>query len=267
MNYRQIRRYLRDFTAKADKLEAAYIPKFEKALNEQFNAFFDYAIQYGLPEALQLINQIITDVPLRAPMRSLYIVEGRRQGLAEQRRLDKLYGNEVKAAYHGYDTKALEWLTNWLSTLTTFYNVYGFLEIVRITETTRDFVRQRVTSGMEEGLTLPQIRDAIMTDEIGRRRANVIARTEVISSLNNANHEAARGSRLKFVKRWSSTHDKRTRHSHVNLDGETVAMDTPFSNGGQYPGDPSLPGKERIQCRCTSISEPLRDAYGRVVRK
>lgn len=267
MNYRQLRRHLRTVNARADKLEAAYRPQIEQALDKQVNAFFDYAQQYGIAEALQLMDTIVTDAPLRPVIRSLYITEGRKQGLWEQARLNKLYGAEEKQLLGRYDVKAMEFITGWIETLTNFFNVYGFQAIVNITTTTRNFLRDRVTKGLEDNLTLQQIRDSIVSEGINKNRATTIVRTEVLTTMNNANHEAARGSRLKFVKRWSSTHDKRTRHSHVNLDGETVALETPFSNNGMYPGDPSLPGKERINCRCTSVNEPLRDAMGRVIRR
>ena len=50
---------------------------------------------------------------------------------------------------------------------------------------------------------------------------------------------------------WLATNDSRTRHSHAVLDGETKPIDTPFSNGLMYPGDPSGRPEEVWNCRCT----------------
>ena len=50
---------------------------------------------------------------------------------------------------------------------------------------------------------------------------------------------------------WLATNDSRTRHSHAVLDGETKPIDTPFSNGLMYPGDPSGRPEEVYNCRCT----------------
>ena len=53
---------------------------------------------------------------------------------------------------------------------------------------------------------------------------------------------------------WLATNDSRTRHSHAVLDGETRPIDTPFSNGLMYPGDPDGEPSEVYNCRCTLIA-------------
>ena len=54
---------------------------------------------------------------------------------------------------------------------------------------------------------------------------------------------------------WLATNDSRTRHSHAVLDGETKPIDTPFSNGLMYPGDPDGEPSEVYNCRCTLIAK------------
>ena len=41
------------------------------------------------------------------------------------------------------------------------------------------------------------------------------------------------------------------RASHAAMDGETVAMGETFSNGANWPGDPTLDSDERAGCSCT----------------
>lgn len=53
----------------------------------------------------------------------------------------------------------------------------------------------------------------------------------------------------------NSTHDHRTRHSHQDADGQTVGMQDAFQVGGydlQYPGDPSGPASQIVNCRCST---------------
>lgn len=54
-------------------------------------------------------------------------------------------------------------------------------------------------------------------------------------------------------KRWRSRHDDRVRSSHRKADGQAVGLDEPFRVGGaelMYPGDPSGPAGEILNCRC-----------------
>lgn len=51
-------------------------------------------------------------------------------------------------------------------------------------------------------------------------------------------------------KKWITMHDNRVRDSHKALDGETVDVDKPFSNGLMYPGDGSGSPSDYINCRC-----------------
>jgi SPP1 gp7 family putative phage head morphogenesis protein len=86
-------------------------------------------------------------------------------------------------------------------------------------------------------------------------RLATIARSETIRASNS-------GSQALFtdwgVKRheWLATSDNRTRDSHRAADGQVRDITEPFDVGGSklmYPGDPSGPADETIQCRCTVL--------------
>ena len=97
-------------------------------------------------------------------------------------------------------------------------------------------------------------------------RAETIGRTEGLSVMNEARHEAMdqvidqAGFERDTVRRtWNATQDSRTRDSHLAMDGQTVGMDEPFvTPSGEelmFPGDPDASAKERINCRCTVTLE------------
>lgn len=44
--------------------------------------------------------------------------------------------------------------------------------------------------------------------------------------------------------------DKRTRDTHAQINGVEEELRVPFANGLLYPGAPSGPAKEVINCRC-----------------
>ena len=56
---------------------------------------------------------------------------------------------------------------------------------------------------------------------------------------------------------WIATNDKRTRHSHAIMDGETKGVNGKFSNGLEYPGDPNGAPAEVYNCRCTMTARVL----------
>lgn len=92
-------------------------------------------------------------------------------------------------------------------------------------------------------------------------RAENIARTETLRSVNIGRYEAYRQAvdsgrvREQDIRRtWNATPDKRTRDTHAGMGGQTVGLNEAFvSPSGarlMYPGDPSAPLHETINCRC-----------------
>lgn len=106
-----------------------------------------------------------------------------------------------------------------------------------------------------------------------RLRAQTIARTETVRALSQA-REAALQQMLeqtgmpadRVIRTWNATLDDRTRDTHRDLDGQQRALNQPFdsSSGAKlmYPGDPSAPAAETINCRCvlTTSFKPLQGA-------
>ena len=80
------------------------------------------------------------------------------------------------------------------------------------------------------------------------------ARTMVTGAENKGRQDSyarAEADGIILERTWVATNDSRTRHSHAVLDGETRPIDTPFSNGLMYPGDPDGEPSEVYNCRCT----------------
>lgn len=135
--------------------------------------------------------------------------------------------------------------------------------------------RAAIAQGLAEGEEIPKIaarvRDAAGVTE---PRARVIARTESHGARNTVNAASVRrvatafGSGSAFSRRWQSAEDDRTRPTHNEADGQTVALNEPFVVGGaalDFPGDPSGPPQEITSCRCTTITIIDVDALNRSV--
>ena len=113
-----------------------------------------------------------------------------------------------------------------------------------------------VTSSILQGKGVREIADDLQTriPEMERVSAVRTARTAVTGAENAGRLDGllkARERGIDVGKEWVATMDGRTRHSHRAVDGEVADLEAAFSNGLRYPGDPSGPGREVYNCRCT----------------
>lgn len=122
-----------------------------------------------------------------------------------------------------------------------------------------------VTSGILQGQSINQMARHLMDRVTGMNRTSAVraARTAVTQAENAGRQAAADELESKgaiLQKRWVATHDNRTRHYHIEADGQTVDNDKPFTIGGEelmFPGDGSMgaSGWNLYQCRCTRVTE------------
>lgn len=95
-------------------------------------------------------------------------------------------------------------------------------------------------------------------------RAERIARTETIGAFNGGSYAAAftaatrQGERVGLE--WWATRDTRTRETHRAAHGQIVPVGERFRVGSAYllyPGDPTGPANEVINCRCVPLEVDL----------
>lgn len=144
----------------------------------------------------------------------------------------------------------------------------------QVTDTTYRQITQALADGAAAGedttALAARIRDVFA--EASKNRSVVIARTEVVSAFNGSTAELAAILPDDVVagQEWIATRDGRTRESHAGADGQVRRPGESFDVGGTalaYPGDPSGPADETVQCRCTlalltpdDMAERLADA-------
>lgn len=84
-----------------------------------------------------------------------------------------------------------------------------------------------------------------------------VARTAMTGAENAGRVDAYRRAQamgIEIEQVWLATLDGVTRPSHRALDGEAAEVGGTFSNGCRFPGDPSGPASEVMNCRCTLIA-------------
>lgn len=123
----------------------------------------------------------------------------------------------------------------------------------------RKHIASAVTQGVLQGEDLRQVSKRMRSvADMDERAAMRTARTAMTSAQNAGRLDAYRRAAAMGInvrKRWRSTLDGHTRHSHRRLDDEVVGLDEAFSNGLMYPGDHSGAGGEVYNCRCTMVPD------------
>ena len=115
-------------------------------------------------------------------------------------------------------------------------------------------INAETLQGILQGESMDKIANRIMNvQEMNKTQAIRSARTIVTGAENKGRQDSykrAEEDGIILERTWLATNDSRTRHSHAVLDGETKPIDTPFSNGLMYPGDPNGRPEEVWNCRC-----------------
>ena len=122
-----------------------------------------------------------------------------------------------------------------------------------------DNVTQNIITGLFEGKSYAEIARRVNEEtEASYKQALRIARTEAgrtQSTTTQKGYIEAKKQGIDIQKRWLATLDKKTRHDHRELDGQTVEVDGKFSIRGHTAKGPRLFGvaSEDVNCRCTTI--------------
>lgn len=115
-----------------------------------------------------------------------------------------------------------------------------------------------VAQGVLQGESIPKIASRLRSVTDMSYRASIRnARTMLTASENlgrQASFERAQDMGIEMEKQWLAALDDRTRDSHALMDGERVPLDENFSNGLEYPADPSGEPEEVYNCRCTMVT-------------
>lgn len=127
-----------------------------------------------------------------------------------------------------------------------------------LSQTSRDEARKIIARGVEEGLGASQIARELrgLYDRQAPARATRLARTEVIRASNYGNQQGVKQSGINYQREWIATRDERTRDTHQGADGQRVGKNEFYVVGGSqgmFPGDPMLPARETLMCRCAEL--------------
>jgi hypothetical protein len=115
---------------------------------------------------------------------------------------------------------------------------------------------------ISEGLSFANMKKRLKSIMSGMssRRAEAVSITETTAAMgaaHQASYDYLADEGLLAMKEWVPILDRRVRADHRAMSGVRVAAKEKFTlpDGSQamQPGDPNLPGDQRIRCRCVSI--------------
>jgi len=137
--------------------------------------------------------------------------------------------------------------------------------LVRLPDEVYGLIVAELERGIREQESIPDIAARVSTvltatgSERWPHRAVTVARTETLAAVNAGVYRSAqleaqeRGDPAPF-KQWIATADPRTRDTHREADKQRTLLSEPFRVGAAsllFPGDPTGPAGEVINCRCS----------------
>lgn len=154
-------------------------------------------------------------------------------------------------------------LLSWDEQVATWLDTTAAMRITDMSASTKRMLSALIQQAHAEGMSIPNVVNHVRKTftEMSVLRATRIARTEIIAASNYGSLEGAIATGLPLKKRWLvAPFDGRSRDSHLDagLAAQRPGLKETFTVGPKssamlYPGDPSGPAEEVINCRCTII--------------
>lgn len=236
--------------------EAKYAKYFRAAIAEQ------YSVSASLVKSgnEQMVQAAILPNKITEGLRRVYEVNG----VDFAKREYKLIGQKVGVK------KAIDPLTDTIENsffkfFRDYMGIYGLDKAKQITDTTKARIANLLILYNEEGYGEAKKASLLLKEGTGvltRYRARLISRTENVTASNMGARQAAEESGLEFNKKWKAANQfGRTRPDHYEMNSKpSIPMNEKFKVGGEecdFAGDSSLSAKQRCNCRCVILYEPI----------
>jgi hypothetical protein len=246
----------------ATALEAAYTAaglSAAEVLRSQVDTFFDFnslnrrAVREMQDSRVRLVRELASD---QRNMATFVLSDGFDRGLAP---VDM--ARELRQSI-GLTSQQSQWVANYRTQL----RGTAAQRRAALGRQLRDrrfdpTVRRSIAEGFD--LTDEQIER--MVDRYRERwvafRAQTIAETETLAAVGAGDEElwrqaieAGEVDPADVVNTWHTRGDSHVRNTHDGMNGQEKGFGEPFVTDAQvlirYPGDPGVPAKERVKCRC-----------------
>ncbi len=249
----------RDFENELDKAERRQLSKVKRYYKTEYKK----GVESFVSEGQTNFQLLFSETDLSKIYRDLYVNIGLQFAKWYARSFDK------------YTTKAVEsgpFIDQWINSFGAYGSAVAAQRVVLVSGTAKDTlikITQRLMSD-PEFMTLGAVEQArILNNQFNnysRYQSERLVRTEATAAANFATLESATtifpGAQM--MKEWIASFDDRTRSTHAEAGASNpVPYNDPFMVGGSfmmYPGDPSGPAAEVVNCRCSIAPFPKEGA-------
>lgn len=256
---KQTKLFEKQFIKARNAIERKGVSMAKKAIASQYAAFLERAKTTDFRQWLDIIDSSVNDRPINQFFEQYYPMSAKLAVMVRKNMLKGKASEEDKIMENAFSFK-----------LTKIVRDEAGSKIRSITNTTKEriesVVRGILYEADTEGWGVPEITSNLYRElknnlvGNGYARARAIAQTEIISASNQASQFAADSTGYEYRKFWSTSGLPNIRATHLEAEqfSETrdgLRPDETFPNGLLYPGDPSGPAEEVINCRCTIMHE------------
>ena len=251
----------REFDDKRQRDERTWVRSIKSLFAQQKRSLLNAVKETSSPiSILDEIPKYINTSDTRKLYKELYTKQGQKyyNGTIRALKKNSPYRFNLKEIVNEDD---LYWLQ-----MSEFVDNEVASRIISVTDTTQEVARkainEAVTTGVNEGQSIPQIKAAINASVnqewriMTAFRPELIARTESLTMANYASFIGAESLGEELDKVWLAFIDGRTRQAHITADRQVAPMQGAFIVGGEqmrYPGDTWGSAKNVCNCRCTII--------------
>ena len=269
MNKKQRQDYSAVHIRRLKKFERQYVKAIYNALQAQIKDAAKKIRELGPVVAKREINTIVINTHLNHAIMDIYKTVGVSTATETMREIKRSAGRKG----FGFDAE-------WINQIIEFFR-WKLLNqaVLPISETTKQFILQVLSKGIEQGWGVDKIVSELENSDITIQRARMIVRTEAGKAVFNGEELAKEKTDYVVQDEWIAANDHRTRHSHHFVDGEVIDEGQKFrvpvykgkiQIGFEYmkgPGDPSASPGNVINCRCKRSVTAKRDENGRLILK
>jgi hypothetical protein len=249
----------RDFENELDKAERRQLSKVKRYYKTEYKK----GVESFVSEGQTNFQLLFSESDLSKTYRDLYTDIGLQ--------FAKWYANN----FDKYITKGVEagqFVDQWINSFSSFGSAVAAQRVTLVSGTAKETlikITQRFMSD-PEFMTLGNTEKARILnnqfDNYARYQAARLVRTEATAAANFATMQSATtifpGAQM--MKEWIASFDDRTRSTHAEAGAsDPVPYNDPFMVGGSFmmfPGDPSGPAAEVVNCRCSMAPFPKEGA-------
>ena len=210
-----------------------------KAMDEDDRALFRIFRHFGLMQLRDGGREVFGDFTVRSDFETRYFADLTIQIQQLRSGIEQQFREGVSRAMAAWSTEATPPTTREVARR---LRKQYFVEPDKWTEADEGALKPLSTATSRFGLA---------------RRAMPIARTEVSRARNTGRVESMREAGFTRMQ-WSSYNDSASRAGHAAMNGDIVEIGEKFYNKNtktylSFPGDPTAPPSETINCRCTVV--------------